>query len=74
MPLVEVNGSELYFGMTLETFLVFVLVMLILIVVVTILVLSCLGIILRFNSTKKVKQTEQISNDFEQQISLIYPK
>ena len=55
MPVVEVNLEETYFGMTLETFLVFVLVMLILIVVVTILVLSCLGIILRFNSTKKVK-------------------
>ena len=74
LPLVGVVTEETYFGMTLETFIVFLFVILILLAMLTICILGCLGIIMRYNFAKKAKQADEISNDFEQQISLIYLK
>ena len=56
LPLVDVNLDDLYFGMSLETFLVVCLVILLLIAMVTICLLACLGIIARLTFSSKVKQ------------------
>ena len=58
LPLVDVNLDDLYFGMSLETFLVVCLVIILLLAMVTICCLACLGIILRMNYGKDAKKAE----------------
>ena len=58
LPLVDVNLDGLYFGMSLETFLVVCLVIILLLAMITICILACLGIIVRMNYGKDAKKAE----------------